>query len=192
MDAFLTVMLFTMMVVESPASFHPVTITANQRLAIDAFQSSLVNLSSGEVEEIVYNRTTPVIELTEDQEQKLLAEYPAYFRVADSRALPPSQKRKRRSRPFARVCPSETVRSAVTVAFDKNGKPVLVPHLIRFHLYQEVQEKLCAADKCNPGFQCRCRNKIITTKAVVTYIKGHDHKFYTTELKLRSCTAIEL
>ncbi|XP_033124551.1 uncharacterized protein LOC117122889 isoform X2 [Anneissia japonica] len=88
------------------------------------------------------------------------------------------------------VCSSVFDVKIYNLALDKFGKVVYVPQLVKYDLYQEFVEGLCTGTECVSSASCKCKTALSDLgRSIVTYIGSGDPKFYTTWIKLNSCTA---
>ncbi|XP_071954261.1 uncharacterized protein [Antedon mediterranea] len=143
-----------------------IAITDQQRYLIEEYEASLANLSSEVMEAMVYNRTTPVMELTEDQQTRLLATYPEYF--VDTRNGSSSQRR-RRDVSSSRICEGTLTTQTHDIlisALDIRRKTVV---LVQGLLEQTFEEDQCVPQtSCAGGVTpCSCKEEYRQVTAIV-------------------------
>ncbi|XP_071953639.1 uncharacterized protein [Antedon mediterranea] len=159
----------------------------------------LDSLSCEELENTIYNTTRlplPPIELDVSQAMILIDIFPELKKTNADR---PTENEINACNEFetdflksvnaANVCAFDTADIALNLALDKHGFPVYVTQDTRYNLLQMFQENLCLSTDCGGGLQCSCNNQLThNARAVVSYLKGNDFRFYKADIQLRSCS----
>ncbi|XP_033103582.1 uncharacterized protein LOC117106319 [Anneissia japonica] len=160
-----------------------------QIAAIKEFKNSLQNLTYLERNEVVYNRTTPVTNLTEGQIEYLLIKYPSFFKQANESDV--STPRLRRDTDTARLCESYydevTLVSAITGTL-LNGD-VRVIAQVPGRIEQRFEQDRCVeSSDCFPGYDCNCQNE--ERRAIAVTMSEYTRTFYVEQIVIFACVAV--